>query len=43
VNVPKHETVRLIVQFDDYPGLWMFHCHILDHEDAGMMGVLQVK
>jgi len=43
VNVPKHETVRLIVRFDDYPGLWMFHCHILDHEDAGMMGVLQVK
>jgi FtsP/CotA-like multicopper oxidase with cupredoxin domain len=43
VNVPKHETVRLIVKFEDYPGLWMFHCHILDHEDAGMMGVLQVK
>jgi len=43
VNVPKHETVRLIVRFDDYPGLWMFHCHILDHEDAGMMGVLEVR
>jgi FtsP/CotA-like multicopper oxidase with cupredoxin domain len=43
VNVPKHETVRVIVTFDDYPGLWMFHCHILDHEDAGMMGVLEVK
>jgi len=43
VNVPKHQTVRVIVRFDDYPGLWMFHCHILDHEDAGMMGVLQVK
>ena len=43
VNVPKHSTVRVIVTFDDYPGLWMFHCHILDHEDAGMMGVLEVK
>jgi FtsP/CotA-like multicopper oxidase with cupredoxin domain len=43
VNVPKHETVRLIVKFEDYPGLWMFHCHILDHEDAGMMGILEVK
>ena len=42
VNVPKHETVRLIVRYDDYPGKWMFHCHILDHEDHGMMGVLQV-
>lgn len=42
VNVPKHETVRFIVRFDDYPGKWMFHCHILDHEVAGMMGVLEV-
>jgi bilirubin oxidase len=42
VNVPKHETVRFIVRFDDYPGKWMFHCHILDHEDHGMMGVLEV-
>ena len=43
VNVPRHESVRLIVKFDDYPGKWMFHCHILDHEDHGMMGVLDVR
>ncbi len=43
VNVPKHETVRFIVQLDDYPGKWMFHCHILDHENAGMMGILEVR
>ena len=42
VNVPRHETVRFIVRYDDYPGKWMFHCHILDHEDHGMMGILQV-
>jgi len=42
VNVPKHSTVRFIVRYDDYPGKWMFHCHILDHEDHGMMGVLEV-
>jgi FtsP/CotA-like multicopper oxidase with cupredoxin domain len=42
VNVPKHETVRIVVTFADYPGKWMFHCHILDHEDRGMMGVLVV-
>ena len=41
VNVPKHETVRIIVRFDDFAGKWMFHCHILDHEDQGMMGILQ--
>lgn len=43
VNVPKHQTVRLIVRYEDYPGKWMFHCHILTHEDAGMMGVLEVR
>jgi bilirubin oxidase len=42
VNVPKHQTVRFIVRYDDYAGRWMFHCHILDHEDHGMMGVLEV-
>jgi FtsP/CotA-like multicopper oxidase with cupredoxin domain len=43
VNVPKHETVRFIVRFDDYAGKWMFHCHILDHEVEGMMGILEVR
>jgi FtsP/CotA-like multicopper oxidase with cupredoxin domain len=42
VNVPRHETARFIVRFDNYPGKWMFHCHILDHEDQGMMGILEV-
>jgi FtsP/CotA-like multicopper oxidase with cupredoxin domain len=43
VNVPRHEQVRFIVRYDDFPGKWMFHCHILDHEDHGMMGVLEVR
>lgn len=43
VNVPRHQTVRIIVRYDDYPGKWMFHCHILDHEDHGMMGILEVR
>ena len=42
INVPKHGRVRIIVRFDDYPGKWMYHCHILDHEDEGMMGILAV-
>jgi FtsP/CotA-like multicopper oxidase with cupredoxin domain len=42
-NVPKHSSIRIAVHFDDYPGKWMFHCHILDHEDDGMMGVLEVR
>ena len=43
VNVRRQETVKLVVRFDDFPGKWMFHCHILNHEDKGMMGILEVK
>jgi len=27
----------------DNPGDWMFHCHILEHQSAGMMGVVRVS
>lgn len=43
LNIPKHSSARIIVRYDDFPGKWMFHCHILDHEDHGMMGVVEVK
>jgi FtsP/CotA-like multicopper oxidase with cupredoxin domain len=43
VNVPRHESARFVVRYDRHPGKWMFHCHILDHEDHGMMGVLEVR
>jgi FtsP/CotA-like multicopper oxidase with cupredoxin domain len=43
VNVPRHQTVRFIVRFANHPGKWMFHCHILTHEDDGMMGVLEIR
>ena len=36
------ERVRIIAKFEDYTGLYMYHCHILEHEDAGMMGQFQV-
>ncbi|GAA3786339.1 multicopper oxidase family protein [Micromonospora maritima] len=41
VYVPPDTEVRLLVQFGAYPSpTWpfMFHCHLLAHEDAGMMG-----
>jgi FtsP/CotA-like multicopper oxidase with cupredoxin domain len=43
VNVPARSSARFIVRFDNFAGNWMFHCHILTHEDAGMMGVLRVR
>ena len=42
VNVPMKKTVRLLVTFDERPGEWMFHCHILDHADGGLMGTVLV-
>jgi FtsP/CotA-like multicopper oxidase with cupredoxin domain len=42
VDVPVDTTVRFAVRYDDRPGMWMFHCHILDHADAGMMGMLML-
>jgi len=42
LNIPLDETVRFLVVFDERPGLWMFHCHILDHADGGLMGHVQV-
>ena len=42
VNVPLEKTVRLVVRFDDREGDWMYHCHVLDHADGGLMGTVQV-
>jgi FtsP/CotA-like multicopper oxidase with cupredoxin domain len=43
VNVPAKSELTIAVRFDDRPGAWMYHCHILDHADVGMMGHLLVR
>jgi FtsP/CotA-like multicopper oxidase with cupredoxin domain len=42
MNVPVKGKAAFIVKYDDRVGMWMFHCHILDHADAGMMGMLML-
>ena len=42
VNVARGETVRLLLK-QERPGLRMYHCHILEHEQLGMMGVVDVR
>jgi blue copper oxidase len=37
VLVMPGERVRILVRFGDYPGLFLYHCHNLEHEDMGMM------
>lgn len=43
VNVPARSSVRVRIAFDDFTGKTVYHCHILDHEDAGMMGVIEAR
>jgi FtsP/CotA-like multicopper oxidase with cupredoxin domain len=51
VNVPYYDgralsypSVRLRMDFRDpnIVGTFLYHCHLLEHEDKGMMGVIQV-
>ena len=43
VNVRANSRVRVRSRFADYTGPSVFHCHILDHEDLGMMATLQLN
>ena len=36
------EAVEIALVTDN-PGKWMFHCHILEHQASGMMGVIEVS
>ncbi len=37
VLVMPGERVQVLVSFDNYPGLFVYHCHNLEHSDTGMM------
>jgi FtsP/CotA-like multicopper oxidase with cupredoxin domain len=42
VIVRAKSTMRIVARFDE-PGKWMYHCHILEHGEAGMMGEIDVQ
>lgn len=42
VLVNTDETVRMLVKFDAPEGMFVFHCHNLEHADNGMMANFQV-
>jgi FtsP/CotA-like multicopper oxidase with cupredoxin domain len=42
VLVMPGETVRVIMSFNAPKGLYVFHCHNLEHEDNGMMANLEI-
>lgn len=43
VSIKGYETVTIRVRFEDFVGRTVYHCHILDHEDQGMMGVIEIS
>jgi FtsP/CotA-like multicopper oxidase with cupredoxin domain len=42
VPLPVGGEVVIRMQFNDFTGKYVFHCHILAHEDNGMMAVVDV-
>jgi blue copper oxidase len=42
ILLPQGEEVRVIAKFL-FKGIFMYHCHILEHEDNGMMGQFKVE
>jgi FtsP/CotA-like multicopper oxidase with cupredoxin domain len=43
VMVMPGERVKLLMKFEKYSGLFAYHCHNLEHEDAGMMRNYLIK
>lgn len=37
------ERVKLLMKFEDYAGLYLYHCHNLEHEDLGLMRNYRVE
>ena len=42
VVLPVEGVVRIRVHFHDFLGATVYHCHITAHEDAGMMGIVDI-
>jgi FtsP/CotA-like multicopper oxidase with cupredoxin domain len=40
--IPAFGEIVIRTRFLDFAGTYVYHCHLLDHEDMGMMGVVEV-
>ncbi len=43
VLVMPGDKIVIALRFEDYTGIYMYHCHFLEHEDSGMMGQFLVE
>lgn len=42
VLLGKNETVQVVFVADN-PGRWMYHCHVIEHMNTGLMGFIEVS
>jgi FtsP/CotA-like multicopper oxidase with cupredoxin domain len=42
INVPRMGSVEMLVPVRDFTGRTVYHCHIVEHEDIGMMGIWEL-
>jgi FtsP/CotA-like multicopper oxidase with cupredoxin domain len=42
IPLPINGEVVIRIPFNDFTGKFVYHCHILNHEDNGMMGIVEV-
>ena len=41
-NLPPRSKIKIAWMPDNRTGMWMYHCHILEHHEAGMMANFEV-
>lgn len=42
INLPPRSKAKIAWIPDNRPGMWMYHCHIIEHHEAGMMANFEV-
>jgi len=43
IAMPQGYTIELLTKYADFEGSFVQHCHILDHEDQGMMQKITIE
>jgi FtsP/CotA-like multicopper oxidase with cupredoxin domain len=43
VGASTSQEVKILIQFDDFVGRYVFHCHNIEHEDMRMMGQFDIQ
>ena len=41
--IPPGGSMKILTKFADFTGMYVLHCHLLDHEDRGMMQLVEVR